>query len=82
MTDAGPIDVLRELRDRHGGDVPFDALRDRCTDQEIGGVVVRVAGLDDIIAAKEFAGRDKDHEALPELRELRDTREGQAAEED
>lgn len=82
MTDAGPIDVLRELRDRHGRDVPFDALRDRCTDQEIGGVVVRVAGLDDIIAAKEFAGRDKDHEALPELRELRDTREGQAAEED
>ena len=82
MTDAGPIDVLRELRDRHGGDVPFDALQDRGTDQEIGGVVVRVAGLDDIIAAKEFAGRDKDHEALPELRELRDAREGQAAEGD
>ncbi len=81
MTDAGPIDVLRELRDRHGGDVPFHALRDRSADQEIGGVVVRVAGLDDIIAAKEFAGRDKDHEALPELRELRD-REGQAAEDD
>lgn len=73
MTDAGPIDVLRELRDRDGRDVPFDVLRRRCEDQEIGGVVVHVAGLDDIIAAKEYAGRDKDHEALPELRELRDT---------
>ena len=73
MTDEGPIDILRELRDRDGRDVSFDVLRGRGIDQEIGGVVVHVAGLDDIIAAKEFAGRDKDHEALPELRELRDT---------
>jgi hypothetical protein len=28
--------------------------------------------LDDLIASKEAADRDKDHEALPELRELRD----------
>ena len=72
MTDAGPIDVLRELRDRRGGDVPFATLRMRSVDQEIGGLVVHVAGLDDIIAAKEYADRDKDREALPELRQLRD----------
>jgi hypothetical protein len=36
------------------------------------GFVIRAAGLDDIIRAKERAGRLKDHEALPELRRLRD----------
>lgn len=72
MTDAGPIDILRELRDRRGADVGFDSLRQRSVDQEIGGVVVHVAGLDDIIAAKEHADRDKDRQALPELRRLRD----------
>ncbi len=72
MTDAGPIDVLRELRDRDGAVVPFALLHDRGVDQEIGGVRVHVAGLDDIIAAKEHAGREKDRAALPELRRLRD----------
>jgi len=33
-----------------------------------------VAGLDDVIASKEWANRPKDHEALPELRQLRDQR--------
>jgi hypothetical protein len=31
-----------------------------------------VAGLDDIIASKEYAGRPKDNEALPELYRLCD----------
>ena len=70
MTDAGPIDVLRDLRDRQGGDVTFDALISRGVDQQIGAVVVHVAALDDIIASKEHADRDKDREALPELRNL------------
>lgn len=70
MTDAGPIDVLRELRDREGHDVPFLKLIARGVDQQIGAVVVHVAALDDIIAAKEHAGRDKDQAALPELRNL------------
>jgi hypothetical protein len=35
-------------------------------------MVVRVAGLGDIIASKEWANRPKDREALPELHELRD----------
>lgn len=29
-----------------------------------------VAGLDDIVASKEYANRDKDREALPELHRL------------
>ena len=70
MTDAGPIDVLRDLRDRDGGDVTFDALMARGVDQQIGAVVVHVAALDDIIASKEHADREKDREALPELRNL------------
>jgi hypothetical protein len=32
MTDAGPIDILRELRDRGGADVDFEALRRRSVD--------------------------------------------------
>jgi len=72
MTDAGPLDILRELRDRRGDDVPFATLRKRSIDQDIDGIIVHVAGLDDIIAAKEHADRRKDRDALPELRKLRD----------
>lgn len=42
----------------------------RGVDQQIGAVVVHVAALDDIIASKEHADREKDREALPELRDL------------
>jgi predicted nucleotidyltransferase len=35
---------------------------------------LRLINLDDLIASKESADRDKDHEALPELRRLRDER--------
>ena len=71
-TDAGPLDVLRELRDRSGRSVGFDELEERATSIIIGDVTVHLASLEDIIAAKEFAGREKDQEALPELRSLRD----------
>ena len=71
-TDAGPLDVLRELRDRSGRSVGFDELDERATSIIIGDVTVRLASLEDIIAAKEFAGREKDQEALLELRSLRD----------
>lgn len=37
---------------------------------------VLVAALDDIIASKEHADREKDREALPELYALRDRRAG------
>lgn len=70
MTDAGPIDVLRDLRNRQKGEVAFGELISRGVDQQIGAVVVHVAALDDIIASKEHADREKDREALPELRNL------------
>ncbi len=48
----------------------FDALISRGVDQQIGAVVVHVAALDDIIASKEHADREKGREALLELRNL------------
>ena len=46
-----------------------DLVRDsRATD--IGGVVVRVASLADVIRSKEAAGRPKDRRSLPILREI------------
>jgi predicted nucleotidyltransferase len=37
---------------------------------ELGGVVVQVASLADIIRSKEAAGRDKDRRVLPTLRDM------------
>ena len=71
MTDAGPIDVLHDLP-VSGGRRSFDELERRHAIAEIGGIAVHVAALDDIVASKEHANRDKDREALPELRKLRD----------
>jgi predicted nucleotidyltransferase len=46
----------------------------RCTDLDVGGIVIHVASLDDIIDSKTHANRPKDHDALPELHRLRGTR--------
>lgn len=45
----------------------FAALRATAIPMTIDGVRVLVASLDDVIASKEAAGRDKDFEALPGL---------------
>ena len=71
-TDAGDLDVLTAIPTRDGGRARYDELAVRAERVEIGGVVVMVAGLDDIIASKESANRTKDREALIELRELRE----------
>ena len=70
MTDAGPLDLLVELRDARGGRHQFAELATRAVPHDVGGVIVRLAALDDIVASKAFADRPKDREALPELREL------------
>jgi hypothetical protein len=70
MTDAGPLDLLVELRDRDGGRHDFVDLSARAVGYEVGELTVLLASLDDIVASKEFAGRDKDRDALPELNEL------------
>ena len=71
MTDAGPLDLLVELRDRDGGRHSYGELVQRAVRYQVGGLTLLLASLDDIIASKEYAGRDKDREGLPELHELR-----------
>ncbi len=70
MTDAGPLDLLVELRDPDGGHHPFDDLVGRGFSVEIAGVNVWIASLGDIVASKQHAARPKDLEALPELLRL------------
>ena len=70
MTDAGPLDLLVELRDRSGDRHDYSDLVTRAVGYEVGELPVLLASLDDIVASKEFAGREKDNEALPELNEL------------
>jgi hypothetical protein len=72
MTDAGPFDVLAGLEAPDGRLVPYEELVVRATVLQGDGFVIRAAGLEDIIRAKERADRIKDREALPELRRLRD----------
>lgn len=70
MTDAGPLDLLIELRDTGGGRHSFADLAERSVAITVGSLVIRVAALRDIVDSKAFAGRPKDLDALPELREL------------
>ncbi|MGH9091991.1 MAG: hypothetical protein ACRDZR_11535 [Acidimicrobiales bacterium] len=74
MTDAGPFDVLAGLEALDGRLVLYEELAERATVLQGDGFFIRTAALDDIIAAKERANRPKDHDALPELRALRDGR--------
>jgi hypothetical protein len=53
----------------------FDALRLCAREMAIDGVSVLVASLEDVIASKEAAGRDKDFEALPRLIHLQRARQ-------
>ena len=69
-TDAGPFDVLADLKDIAGRSVPYEELLTRSTVVQGEGFLVHVASVDDIIAAKTFANRDKDRDALPELLEI------------
>ena len=71
-TDAGPFDVLADLKDDQGHSVDYEELLSRSIVVHGDGFVVNVASVDDIIAAKTFANRDKDHEALPELLEIQE----------
>jgi hypothetical protein len=69
-TDAGYLDVLTEMAHRHGR-AGYEDLVSRAVSLRLDGIDIRLISLDDLIASKEAAGRDKDHEALPELRDLR-----------
>ncbi len=69
-TDVGDLDIMADLRAVDGGRRRYEELASRASQADIGGIVVSVAALEDIIEAKTFADRDKDREALPELRRL------------
>ena len=70
MTDAGPLDLLVELRDAQGGRHPFEDLVQRSMTIAVGAVSVKVASLEDVVASKQFSARAKDLEALPELQAI------------
>jgi predicted nucleotidyltransferase len=63
--------VLTQIAHR-GGRIGFKELAVRSVSLKLDDIDVRMISLDDLIASKEAADRNKDHEALPELRELRD----------
>ena len=70
-TSAGDLDVLHDIpgRDpRHPNG--YEQLAPRADRREFLGVTILVADLKDIIVSKEVADREKDREALPELRAL------------
>lgn len=71
-TDAGDLDVLTEISDGAGSRVGYADLRGRAVLLRLDDYELRVIGLDDLISSKEAAGRTKDHDALLELRRLRD----------
>jgi hypothetical protein len=68
ITDHGPFDVLGTP----SGTTGYDALAGRATRVELDGQPVLVADVDDLIAMKLAAGRDKDVLGLAHLRALRE----------
>ena len=68
VTDNGDFD----LSFRPAASDGYDDLAAHAVDVDIGGFVIKVAALDDIIRSKEAAGREKDRVALPQLYALRD----------
>jgi Nucleotidyl transferase AbiEii toxin, Type IV TA system len=63
----GPIDLLV----RPSGSPPYAELRRRALEVEVDGVAVPVASIDDLIAMKKAAGRDKDLLDLAELEAIK-----------
>jgi hypothetical protein len=67
-TDAGPIDCLGTPAGTDG----FADLDAAATDEDLDGLVVRVASLDDLIRMKRAADRPQDRIAVEWLSALRD----------
>jgi hypothetical protein len=71
-TPDGALDVLAEP-DGSGG---YARLRANAITATVGGVEIRIAGLDDLIAMKKAAGRPKDQIYIEELEAIRRLRGG------
>ena len=68
QTDAGRLDLIVRLP---GIDDGFEGLYSRSERKEADGVGVRVASIDDLLAMKEEADRDKDREDVRQLRAIK-----------
>jgi hypothetical protein len=68
-TTYGDFDLSFRPAAFEGG---YEALAESAVPFDVGGFVVQVAALPDIIRSKETADRDKDRAALPMLRALQD----------
>lgn len=66
-TDKGWLDVMSAP----AGAPPFETLFENSVATEIGGVTVRVASIDDLIAMKRAAGRSKDLGDIAELEAIK-----------
>ena len=73
VTDFGIVDLTFEPSGPLHGFSEWNA--DATSEEVADGLVIRVASLDDIIASKRAADRDKDRRALPYLESLRDVRQ-------
>lgn len=62
-TDLGEVDLLREI----AGVDSFDGLWERALPMDFGGLIVRVASIDDLIAMKRASNRPKDQAHIYEL---------------
>lgn len=65
-TAAGDLDVMRAP----DGAPRYDALRAHADEFDVGGFVVRVASIEDLIAMKTAADREKDRADVVELEAL------------
>ena len=68
-TDFGSLDLMGEP----AGVDSFDGLWNRATVFDIGGLVVRIASIGDLIAMKQAAGRPKDLNHVLELKAIQAT---------
>jgi hypothetical protein len=71
-TGAGDLDVLRVP----SGAPRYDVLRAHADRFDVGGFEVRVASIEDLIAMKTAAGRDKDRADVTELEAILRLRSG------
>lgn len=71
QTDMGVVDILSSVL----GVGDFERLKSKAEEYMVDGRVCRVISLEDLIAAKEAIGRDKDRIAAMELRVIAAKRE-------
>jgi predicted nucleotidyltransferase len=67
-TDFGPVDFLGNIL----GVGDFESVRANAVEVDLFGRRLRVISLDDLIRAKEVLKRDKDQQAVVQLRAIRE----------